>query len=397
MTPTKNLKTIIGAAIVITLILAIVVATTVISSTATAYAVTIDYYELRLGDKSLGYFEEKADAEAVVDAVSNHYITEDGLLPKVSVEPGFTIDAVTFKQKEVQPDTVTDSEALITYLLGGEDEEQVYTVKEGDTLWGIAETFETDIDTLLAQNPGISEDTLRPGDEIIYTVHHPYVTVTTEEDRVSVKETPFETVYKDDADMLQGEEKVETEGVNGTRSAVDRVRTINGVQVSSEEISSTEITKPVNKVILRGTREPEPEPEPEPEQTYESSGYASDTVSYSAPPYCGDGSAIANYALQFVGNPYVYGGTSLTNGADCSGFVYAVYNACGYSVPRSGFEYYGTPVSSLQPGDVLLYAGHYAIYIGDGMEVEALNEWAGICVNPVGYPGYYIGAYRIVG
>lgn len=83
------------------------------------------------------------------------------------------------------------------------------------------------------------------------------------------------------------------------------------------------------------------------------------------------GQSVASYACQFVGNPYVYGGTSLTNGADCSGFVMSVYANFGVSLPHSssGDRSVGTAVDGLanaQPGDIICYSGHVAIYIGNG-------------------------------
>ncbi len=102
----------------------------------------------------------------------------------------------------------------------------------------------------------------------------------------------------------------------------------------------------------------------------------------SAPAGSATGQNIANYACQFVGNPYVPGGTSLTNGADCSGFVYAVYKAFGISVPRSSYAQaaYGREVSyaNAQAGDVIYYGGHVAIYLGGGRIVHASTQRTGI-------------------
>ena len=98
----------------------------------------------------------------------------------------------------------------------------------------------------------------------------------------------------------------------------------------------------------------------------------------SSPSYSGAGSAVASYATQFVGNPYVYGGTSLTNGADCSGFVQSVYANFGVSLPRTSYEQMtvGTEVSysEAQPGDLICYGGHVAIYLGNGQIVHASNS-----------------------
>lgn len=102
------------------------------------------------------------------------------------------------------------------------------------------------------------------------------------------------------------------------------------------------------------------------------------------------GQAVAEYALQFVGNPYVYGGTSLTNGADCSGFVMSVYANFGVSLPHSSSadRNQGSAVDGLanaQPGDLVCYSGHVALYIGNGQIVHASTSKTGIIVSNADY------------
>ncbi len=102
------------------------------------------------------------------------------------------------------------------------------------------------------------------------------------------------------------------------------------------------------------------------------------------------GQAVANYALQFVGNPYVWGGSSLTNGADCSGFTMAVYANFGVSLPHytGSQQQCGTAVNSLseaQPGDLILYSGHVAIYLGNNQIVHASNPRYGITTGTATY------------
>lgn len=105
----------------------------------------------------------------------------------------------------------------------------------------------------------------------------------------------------------------------------------------------------------------------------------------------GLGQSIADFAVQFVGNPYVYGGTSLTNGADCSGFVMSVYANFGISLPRTSYDQanagYAVSVSDLRPGDLLFYHGfgHVAIYIGNGQVVHASNASTGIKISAYNY------------
>lgn len=94
------------------------------------------------------------------------------------------------------------------------------------------------------------------------------------------------------------------------------------------------------------------------------------------------GKEIASYACKFVGNPYVSGGTSLTNGADCSGFTQAVYKAFGYNIPRTSTAQRsvgrGVTYADAQPGDIICYAGHVAIYLGGGRIVHASTPATGI-------------------
>ena len=102
------------------------------------------------------------------------------------------------------------------------------------------------------------------------------------------------------------------------------------------------------------------------------------------------GNAVVDYAMQFVGNPYVYGGTSLTNGADCSGFVMSVYKNFGVSLPHSssadrsqGYDVGG--LANAQPGDLVCYSGHVGIYAGNGQIVHASTSKTGIIVSNANY------------
>ncbi len=103
----------------------------------------------------------------------------------------------------------------------------------------------------------------------------------------------------------------------------------------------------------------------------------------------GKGQEIARFACQFIGNPYVAGGTSLTNGADCSGFVLAVYKNFGYSLPRSSYAQSGAgravSYAEAQPGDIIYYGGHVGIYIGNGQIVHASTERTGIKITSATY------------
>ena len=120
------------------------------------------------------------------------------------------------------------------------------------------------------------------------------------------------------------------------------------------------------------------------------SGYAgsettTDTAASTTTSSGSGGSSVVDYAKQFVGNPYVWGGTSLTSGVDCSGFVQSVYSNFGVSLPRTSYEQQNAgrevSYSEAQPGDLICYGGHVAIYMGNGKIVHASNSRDGIKVS----------------
>lgn len=159
-------------------------------------------------------------------------------------------------------------------------------------------------------------------------------------------EAEDETVYDEEGNEVDAEDALE----NGETLYDEEGNEIDPDSVTDEEESDGDVEYDEYGNVIDSDNTVDPE-------EYQSSG-------------SGSGSSVVDFATQFVGNPYVWGGTSLTDGADCSGFVQSVYANFGVSLPRTSYEQQnaGTEVSyaDAQPGDLICYGGHVAIYMGDG-------------------------------
>lgn len=204
------------------------------------------------------------------------------------------------------------------------------------------------------------------------------------------KDIPYETEAVMTDDMLKGETKVQKAGSPGVKEVVYEVEMVNGKEASRKVLSSRVASKPVTKIELVGTKEP-PEPEPQAATTSRQSSSSQATVAQpvSRPSYSATGNAVVDYGLQFLGTPYVYGGSSLTGGIDCSGFTQAVYAKFGVSLPHSSYAQrscgVGVSYSQAQPGDLICYNGHVALYMGGGKVVHANGYGRGVQVSDATY------------
>lgn len=174
-------------------------------------------------------------------------------------------------------------------------------------------------------------------------------------------EAEDETVYDEEGNEVDVEDALE----NGETLYDEEGNEIDPDSVTDEEESDGDVEYDEYGNVIDSDNTVDPE-------EYQSSG-------------SGSGSSVVDFATQFVGNPYVWGGTSLTDGADCSGFVQSVYANFGVSLPRTSYEQQnaGTEVSyaDAQPGDLICYGGHVAIYMGDGKIVHASNAKDGIKIS----------------
>ena len=174
--------------------------------------------------------------------------------------------------------------------------------------------------------------------------------------------------------------------VESFEEVISEVPEVEG-SISVPEPTPTELptATPTPTEATTPTEAPTPTEEPTPADEQEENG-DTDTEDGAA-----KGAEVASFACQFVGNPYVYGGTSLTDGADCSGFVMSVYKNFGVALPRSSGDYLNAAyavengLDGARAGDIICYRGHVAIYIGNGQIVHAYNSRKGIAITEVGY------------
>lgn len=239
----------------------------------------------------------------------------------------------------------------------------------------------------------------------------PAVTVTTVEQVTTTKAIDYKTEYEESDELYVGEEKVLKKGKKGKRTIVKQVIKENGETISKEVVSSSIEEKPIKRVIEKGTKTrdvvaPVTTASSGNRGTSTSAGSSGGSNSSGSTGSSGNSSSgsdssgeqttrsgsgqdVADYALQFVGNPYVYGGSSLTNGTDCSGFTMSVYKKFGISLPHSSSAQrsYGKGVSysDAKPGDIICYSGHVGIYIGNGKIVHASTPSSGIKVSTATY------------
>ena len=242
-------------------------------------------------------------------------------------------------------------------------------------------------------------------------------------------ESEEESSAEEDSSLVEEEEssaaeqpsETETESASEGGSQIEEIRPTQTAPAQGQETAGTTAeTVPAQSQETVGTMEETVPAQTAPAQGQETAGTAAqaapaesaaaqesasesasqaetaESVSTASPvaahaPVSSAGSTVADFALQFVGNPYEYGGTSLTNGADCSGFVMSVYENFGVSLPHSSSadRNVGTEVagglSNAQAGDIVCYSGHVGIYIGNGQIVHASTEETGIKVSDADY------------
>ena len=387
----KNRKLVILASVAV--ILVVLIAGVVTSMDAFASEV---YWDLKIGDKTVAVFNTQEEGDKVIANIKKAYVEEGSKVLSTSVDPEMTVVETTYKVAD-KPE-LADVKEVTDYILTGTEEKREYKVKENETLWDISLKNGFSVEELINMNPDKDPDLIFPGDVLNFYEMQPLVDVTTKQVIKQKKDIQFRTVEKKTDKLYKGESELKQQGKAGLKRVTAEVKMKNNRIVDRDVKSVKVLKKPVKEIILIGTAE-KPAPKKAPAPSAVSSSSPAPSVS-GGKTYDGNGSAIASFALQYVGGPYAYGGSSLTGGADCSGFVMAVYGHFGVSLPHDAIAMrgYGRSVSmsEARPGDIICNPGHVGIYIGGGQMVHAVNEYVGIAVTSVSYTGPVLDVRRIV-
>lgn len=296
-----------------------------------------DPYVLKAGDEELFLVGDEETAEKVIEAVVDKYSPDGAQINSIVIDKKLSTDSKNLKRGEEPPVVLTEKEA---------------------------------VDYVLERNK--TED--------------PLFSVTISAETGSLENVKAGKTYEETDELYKGESEVKSKGVSGNQIVTNAVTSVNGAVVTTEVVDTAVVKEAENTLIHKGTKD-------RPKDTVWAD-YSGEVMG------CGDGAAVASFALQFVGNPYKYGGTSLTNGADCSGFVQSVYAKFGISLPRTAYPQArcgkGVSLSEAQAGDLVLYSGHIGIYIGGGKIVHAYNSRKGICVSGVHACGSVWAVRRII-
>ena len=356
--------------LILALIVTLVLSTTIISSAMTASSNTVDYWQLKLGKKTVAVFDNESDAKNVIEQVKAKYVAKGANVEAVEIDPALTVDQITVKASDEQPKVEKDTKKLVDKLLGDEKASKTYTVQDGDTLWDIAAAFGTDVDTILAANPNVSLESLMPGDVIKFSSKSSLLTVTVKEKVTSERAVEFDTVYEDTDALYEGEEEVKTEGVQGTEKVTEVVTKSNGAVVSTKVLSAKTVKAPESAVVLRGTKAKETPAAQSSNSSSNSSSSRSSSSRSSA------GSSSSGYSAN--GNTVLSAAYSqLGVGQDCTSLV-------SNSLAAAGIYFHGWPqqyaslgswTSNPVPGDIVIYDTHVAIYAGGGTAVH--GGWNG--------------------
>lgn len=288
-----------------------------------------EYWHIKVGDKVIATVRSKGEAKKAIKHVEKHYTEKNASDVEIEMDPVITVEEQFYGDNQEPPEAVDAKKAA----------KKILKAKNGDK---------------------------------------PLVLVTATQTVKQTEKIEHKTVVKESDKIAMNTKNTKQNGEDGEQSRTVRQISVNGTVINEDVLESETVKEGKDEVVEEGTLS-------ESAKVGETSTEAGEEYSQAS------GEAVAEYAKQFVGNPYVYGGSSLTDGADCSGFVMAVYQHFGIGLPHDAGadRKYGVdvPLSEAQPGDLICFYGHIGIYIGDNQIVHAMDESHGITISTLGYNG----------
>ena len=296
------------------IIIAAVAAAALAGAAAGVFACTMPY-EVTADGQTLVVVKNKAAGKEVVRDILESYVPEDTELKTVSLDKNLQVQAVGMKKYFSAKDQIKSRKDAEAYLIDANGREESLFAATITSQYVKEETYTPEID------------------------------------------------YRADDKALAGTKRVEKEGKDGRRKATYQVTTVNGVETASEIVDEEILKKGESAIIYKGTLGV---PEGKDWKTYEGN------------PVFNDGNDVASTALQYLGCPYKYGGKSFATGIDCVQYVVQIYRMYGVTIPKSHSKLRkvgkGVSRSAAQPGDIICYNHHVAIYLGNGKMAEATRK-----------------------
>ncbi len=303
------------------------------------------------------------------------YVSSDFVSQETAYSTGETVQEQSEREEQEYIEYVEQQEAeYAAYVAQQESEYAEYVASQPQTEAAVTETQPAETTDTTAATTTTTDTTTVAASGDVDALYQAYLAA----HEASLSAT-------DEADAM-AKAQASIDAYNAYLAALGSSQTVPSVTAPTTTDSTAAVTDTTTDTTTQ-TEAPQTEaPQTEAPQT-------TDTTTTSTSTGSSTGAAVAAYACQFVGNPYVYGGTSLTNGCDCSGFTMSVYANFGVSLPHNAAAQSGcgtsVSTSDLQPGDLIFYGdggiGHVAIYCGNGTVVHASNEETGIKYSSYNY------------
>ncbi|NLY77107.1 MAG: peptidoglycan DD-metalloendopeptidase family protein [Tissierellia bacterium] len=214
---------------------------------------SVNGYALLVNGKEVGYSKSKEELEDLLNNLKELYASKEKENAKV-IEVSFLED-VKIEEKNFPLNKLSNGEELKKHILEGGEEVKTHTVEVGESLWTIAKLYDISVDDLIEANSGRDPEKLQIGDEVKLTISKPLVTVVTVEEVEYTSKVDYEVKVEYDKSMYKTQSKVKVKGEKGENKYLAKVIKHNGTVVSNEILKEEVVKKPVNQLVVKGTKE----------------------------------------------------------------------------------------------------------------------------------------------